>query len=156
MESQLLTPHPSTVTNLRKWLEGTVEAGWQIIEIQPPDQRVTVRGSEQFEITVRQAKLIDVGMDLGEQSIVLSLAITLNPDTSMNVLVQIHPTSGQPHLPPHLKLTMLSETSDILQEVCSREQDNYIQLRHFRGEAGDNFDIQVSLEQITIVESFVL
>ena len=98
----------------------------------------TVRGSEQFEIAVRQAKLIDVGMDLGDQSVVLSLAITLNPDTSMNVLVQTYPAPGSSHLPPNLKLTMLSETGDQMQEVCSRAQDSYIQLRHFRGEAGDS------------------
>jgi Protein of unknown function (DUF1822) len=147
------TTHP--VVNLRNWLEGAVETGWQIIAAQDGRQRVAVRGSDQFEITVRQAKLLDVGMDLGEHSVVLSLAITLNADTSMNVLVQTYPAPGQRHLPPNLKLTMLSETV-VLQEVCSREQDSYVQLRHFRGEAGDSFDIQVSLDQVNILESFVL
>ncbi|NJL19827.1 MAG: DUF1822 family protein [Leptolyngbyaceae cyanobacterium SM1_3_5] len=86
----------------------------------------------------------------------LSLAITLNLDTSMNVLVQTYPAPGHAHLPPNLKLLMMSETGDRLQEVCSREQDNYIQLKHFRGEAGDSFDIQVRLDHVSITESFVL
>jgi hypothetical protein len=144
------------IINLRKWLEGIVETGWQTVEPQESTQIVAVRGQEQFEIAVRQAKLIDVGMDLGEQSVVLSLAITLNPDTSMNVLVQTHPAPGQSYLLPNLKLAMLSETGDVLQEVCSREQDSYIQLRHFRGEAGDSFDIRVSFDQVNITESFIL
>jgi hypothetical protein len=148
------TVNSSPVVYLREWLEGAVENGWQVVAA-PERTSSAVRGSEHFEITVRQAKLLDVGMDLGEHSVVLSLAITLNPDTSMNVLVQVHPAPGQRHLPPHLKLTMLSETS-IMQEVRSRQQDSYIQLRHFRGEAGDSFDIQISLDQVSVLESFIL
>ncbi|MBF2050580.1 MAG: DUF1822 family protein [Elainella sp. C42_A2020_010] len=149
--------HP--MINLRNWLEGIVETGWQPIEqvlgsSQMP--MVAVRSQSQHEITVRQAKLIDVGMELEGQSVVLSLAITLNPDTSMNVLVQLYPAPGNSYLPPHLKLTMLSEAGELLQEICSREQDSYIQLRHFRGEASDIFEIQVSLGEVCISESFVL
>lgn len=147
------------MTNLRKWLEGVVEAGWQQIEAVLGGgqmQMVAVRSQNHYEITVRQAKLIDVGMALDGQSVVLSLAITLNPDTSMNVLVQTYPASKSSYLPPDLKLTMLSETGELLQEVRSREQDSYIQLRHFRGEAGDSFEIQVSLNEVCISESFIL
>jgi Protein of unknown function (DUF1822) len=149
------SPVVSPTIDLRKWLEGNVTAGWQVVAQSGGILPIAVRGADQFEITVRQAKLLDVGMDLGEHSVVLSLAITLNPDTSMNVLVQVYPAPGQRHLPPNLKLTMLSETI-IMQEVCSRQQDSYIQLRHFRGEAGDSFDIQVSLDQVNILESFIL
>lgn len=148
-----------TFVNLRDWLEGKVEAGWQslesVLEISPLPA-IAVRNEDRHAITVRQAKLIDVGMDLGEQSIVLSLAITVNSDASMNVLIQSYSAPGHSHLPPNLKLSMLSETGEMLQEVCSREQDNYIQLRHFRGEAGDSFDIQVSLDSVSITESFIL
>ncbi|NJO78501.1 MAG: DUF1822 family protein [Cyanobacteria bacterium RM1_2_2] len=143
--------------HLRKWLEGVVEEGWQQIEsLLGSGQMVAVRSQGQYEITVRQAKLIDVGVALDGESVVLSLAITLNPDTSMNVLVQTYPAAGNKHLPPNLKLTMLGETGELLQEVCSREQDSYIQLRHFRGEAGDSFDIQVSLNHVCVSESFIL
>lgn len=147
------------IIDLRKWLTGIAEAGWQTLEEVLGDssiQLATVRSPSQAGISVRQAKLIDVGMDLGEQSVVLSLAITLNPDTSMNVLVQIHPAPGNSYLPPNLQLAMLSETGGRLQEVRARAQDSYIQLRHFRGEAGDSFDIQVAIDQASITESFIL
>jgi hypothetical protein len=143
------------VVNLRDWLDGVVEVGWQVVAAPEGTRPIAVRASDHFAITVRQAKLLDVGMDLGDHSVVLSLAITLNHDTSMNVLVQIHPTLGQRYLPSGLKLKMLNETM-VLQEVCSRQQDSYIQLRHFRGEAGDSFDIEVILDQVSIVESFIL
>ncbi|MBW4468320.1 MAG: DUF1822 family protein [Pegethrix bostrychoides GSE-TBD4-15B] len=147
------------IIDLRKWLTGIAEAGWQTIEEvlgSSSIQMATVRSPSQSGISVRQAKLIDVGMDLGEQSVVLSLAITLNPDTSMNVLVQIHPAPGNSYLPPNLQLAMLSATGDKLQEVRARTQDSYIQLRHFRGEAGDSFDIQVTIDRASITESFIL
>ncbi|MBW4464029.1 MAG: DUF1822 family protein [Pegethrix bostrychoides GSE-TBD4-15B] len=158
-ENQRAVGSNRQIIRLRKWLTGIAETGWQTFEEVLGDsqrQMATVRSPEQFEIAVRQAKLIDVGMDLGEQSVVLSLAITLNPDTSMNVLVQTYPAPGSSYLPPNLKLTMLSETGDHLQEVCSRAQDSYIQLRHFRGEAGDSFDIQITIDHASISESFIL
>lgn len=145
--------------NLRQWLEGTVSAGWQTLEAAlglDSMQRAFVRSGDRFEITVRQAKLIDVGMDLGEQSVLLSLAVTPNPDKSMNVLVQLYPVVGTSYLVPGLQLVMLAETGEVLQNICSREQDNYIQLKHFRGEAGDSFDIQVCRDTVCIRESFIL
>ncbi len=159
LPSPAATPAQPAVARLRLWLEGAVENGWCSLEdllgvAQMP--RLAVRTQNQYEITVRQAKLIDVGMVLGEQSVVLSLAITLNPDTSMNVLAQVYPNLQAKHLPPQLQLAMLSETGELLQEVCSREQDNYIQLRHFRGEAGDSFELRISLGQISVSESFIL
>lgn len=157
-ESQRVGGSNRQIIHLRKWLTGIAEIGWQTIEQMGNSQMqmATVRSPEQFEIAVRQAKLIDVGMALGEQSVVLSLAITLNPDTSMNVLVQTYPAPGSSYLPPNLALTMLSETGDKLQEVCSRAQDSYIQLRHFRGDAGDSFDIQIKIDHASISESFIL
>lgn len=159
LAAALAAPAQPAITRLRHWLEGAVETGWCSLEdllgvAQMP--RLAVRAQNQYEITVRQAKLIDVGMVLGEQSVVLSLAITLNPDTSMNVLAQVYPNLQAKHLPPQLQLAMLSEAGELLQEVCSREQDNYIQLRHFRGEAGDSFELRISLGQISVSESFIL
>lgn len=145
--------------NLRNWVEGSVETGWQAMEELLGAERVeaiAVRSGRQFAVTVRRAKLIDTGIDLDGHAVVLSLAVTVNPDTSMNVLVQLHSGPNTLHLPAHLKLTMMTEAGEVLQEVVAREHDNYIQLKRFRGEAGDNFDIQVSLQEASVVESFVL
>lgn len=143
---------------LRNWLEGTIEAGWQSLEAVLGDDRlpVPVRSGQPFAITVRQAKLLDTGIDLGGHAVVLSLAITVNPDTSMNVLVQLYPQPGTARLPANVRLVMLTETGEVVQQVWAREQDNYIQLKHFRGEAGDIFEIQVWLDDLCIAESFIL
>jgi hypothetical protein len=150
---------PKQVIHLRNWVEGIVDAGWQSLEEIVGGDRlnlVPVRGTQPFEITVRHAKLLDTGMELGDHAVVLSLAITVNPDTSMNVLVQLYPKPGTSRLPANVRLVMLTEAGEVIQQVCAREQDNYIQLKHFRGEAGDIFEIQVCLDDLCIAESFVL
>ena len=145
--------------NLRQWLEGAFEAGWQTMEDilgLNSQQLALVRSKTQFKPDIKRAKLIDLGMQLGEQAVVLPIAVTLNGDKTVNVLVQVYPGQEQTYLPANLKLMMLSETGETLQEVCSRDQDNYIQLRHFKGQAGDRFSIQVALGNVSVTEDFVL
>ena len=72
------------------------------------------------------------------------------------ILIQLHPGGGARCLPPNLKLILLSKAGKILQEVQSRTQDNYIQLKPFKGEEGKRFQIQVSLGSLSITENFEL
>ena len=145
--------------NLRGWLEGAFESGWQTMEelLGIDNQHlVLVRSATQFKPGIKRAKLIDLGMQLGQQAVVLPIAVTLNGDQTVNVLVQVYPGRDQTYLPANLRLMMLSESGETLQEVCSRDQDNYIQLRHFKGQAGDRFSIQVALGNVSVTEDFVL
>ena len=152
---------PSTgnvVVNLRRWLESAFDPGWERVEdiLSSYRQPVCVRNVTQLKDSIRRAKLIDLGMQLGERMVALPIAVTLNPDATMNVLVQAYPGQGQTYLPPNLQLTMFSESGEPLQEVCSRRQDNYIQLRPFKGHAGDRFSIQVTLNDVRVTEDFML
>jgi hypothetical protein len=101
--------------------------------------------------------MLDLGIELGEKSVVLAIAIFQNGDEMIEVLVQVHPSRSQTYLPPNLRLTMLDETNEVLQpEVRSRSQDNYIQLKRFNGQTGDRFRIQIALDEFNIIEDFVL
>ena len=159
-----LLPNPAAFTpkapiNLRQWLDGAFETGWQTMETLlgiSNQNMVLVRSKTQVKPGIKRAKLIDLGMQLGEQAVVLPIAVTLNGDQSVNVLVQVYPERQQTYLPSNLRLMMLSESGETLQEVCSRDQDNYIQLRHFKGQAGDRFSIQVALGNASVTEDFVL
>jgi hypothetical protein len=145
--------------NLRKWLQGEFDLKWQTLEeILGIDtmQMVPVRSLTEVKTGIKRAKLIDVGMQLGEKSVVLSIAVTSRNDVSLNALIQVYPGPDRISLPSNLKLIMLSEAGEILQQVSSRDQDNYIQLRPFTGQSGDFFSIQVVLDNIRVVESFFL
>ena len=44
------------------------------------------------------------------------------------IRVQLHPLNNE-YLPANIKLVLLSEAVEIIQEVQSRLQDNYVQLK---------------------------
>lgn len=146
---------------LSRWLENIFEIGWHSIE--------TILGSEQQNLafslrtnsnllnsSIKRAKLIDLGLQLGNQSLALLVAITPETEQKVGILVQLHPMEGETYLPPNLKLSMLSESGEILQEVESRSVDNYIQLKRFRGLPGEIFAIKLTFGEASVTENFVI
>ena len=145
--------------NLRRWFNEVFESGWQTVEaILGTNQKnlILVRQRTQDQANVKRAKLIDLGMEVGEQPVVLLIAITQENEETVSILVQLRPVSGQTYLPSQIKLIMLSDSSEALQETQSRNQDNYIQLKRFQCQPGDSFSIQVALDEISVTEDFVV
>ena len=147
--------------HLSQWLENIFDASWQSIE--------TILGSKQqnlafslrsnsnsLESSIKRAKLIDLGLQLGNLSLALLVAITSETEQKVGILVQVHPIEGETYLPPNLKLSMLSESGEILQEVESRSVDNYIQLKRFRGLPGEIFAIKLTFGEASVTEDFVI
>lgn len=169
----LVTPQPSpfhspTLVDLSQWLAGMVSTGWQTLEsvLATHPQLVEVRGqaekgegqvpnAQSSQTAIQRAKLMDLGLQLGDQTVVLVLTLTPNEDQTVTALVQVHPASGASCLPARLQLKMLSESGEVMQAVGSRSQDNYIQLKRFSGQGGDRFRLQIALNDISITENFV-
>ncbi|WP_017318552.1 DUF1822 family protein [Mastigocladopsis repens] len=153
----LQTSLHKTKTKLSQWLEGVFEEGWQTIDtlINPQanlalSTRITHKGP-------KKAKLIDLGVQLGHQNVALLVNITQESEDKLAVLIQLHPTAGERYLPSQLKLTLLSKAGKTLQQVASRSQDNYIQLKPFKGESGKRFSVELSLgETLKVKEDFEL
>ena len=158
-ESEVTAARERSAIQLSNWFKGAVEAGWQtietLIELNSP-QPIAVRNVGQIEKKIKRAKAIDLGVQLGNTSVVLALVLTALPEAAINILVQIYPSSGAPYLPGNLQLKMLSESGKILQETVSGSLNNYAQLRRFSGEQGDRFSIEITLDEVTFIESFVL
>ena len=154
------TPAPVRV-NLSQWFEHLFEVGWQSLETllgtEPENLAFSLRNNSQLSQTsVKGAKLIDLGLQLKSQSLALLVAIAPDADGKVGILVQVHPTGGENYLPPNIRVIMLSESGEILQSAQSRSQDNYIQLKRFRGNAGECFSIQVATGDISVTETFVI
>ncbi|MBW4635176.1 MAG: DUF1822 family protein [Iphinoe sp. HA4291-MV1] len=147
----------NTRIKLSQWLEGVFEEGWQTVDtlINPEanlalSTRITQKGP-------KKAKLIDLGIQLNHQTVALLVNITEETDHKLSILIQLHPTGGERYLPPSLKLTLLSKAGKTLQQVISRAQDNYIQLKPFKGESGKRFSVELSLEEdLKVKEDFEL
>ncbi|MBD1847407.1 DUF1822 family protein [Cyanobacteria bacterium FACHB-63] len=161
-----------TQVNLTQWLQNIFEVGWQSLEALLGSNRqaaFSLRNRLQpTETTVQRAKLIDLGLQLGHQPMILLVAISAasnseeldtqerGPEPEAEILVQVHPVPEEPYLPSNLQLHLLSETGERLQTVRSREYDNYIQLSRFQGTPGESFDLQLILGRNSLTESFVI
>lgn len=146
---------------LSEWLNNLFEAGWQSLEAILATNKQSLsfnfRNDSQLSKTiVKGAKLLNLGLQLDSQSLLLLVAIAQEDEQKLSVLVQLHPTFEHAHLTPQLKLGLLSETGAILQEVISRSQDCYIQLKRFWVKPGENFSIQVALGEVKVIENFVI
>jgi hypothetical protein len=147
--------------NLSSWLEGIYETSWQTIETflstKAQGLAFSFRSSSGLaSASVKRAKLIDLGMQLDSQQLVLLVALTPKTNQEISIRVQLHPASGETYLPPHIKLALLTESAEIIHQVQSREQDNYIQLPRFDGEVGECFSIAVTVDDWQIIENFVV
>ncbi|MEO0840036.1 MAG: DUF1822 family protein [Cyanobacteria bacterium J06643_5] len=100
-------------------------------------------------------KAIDLGMHFGEHLIALMVAILPKSDGSMAILTRVYPGQDINYLPQGLQLNGLDAVGNSFFTVTSRNKDNYIQFK-FTAELGDKFNIQVTLNNAKITESFVI
>ena len=145
---------PYSRTLLSQWLQGIVDDNWLTLDrLIHPDMQLalSIRNSH---LGTRRGRLIDLGMQLGTETVALLVTVTPHPPAQFTVLIQLHPTGGDPYLPTDLKLMLYSRAGKLLQEVIARSQDNYIQLKPFKGEIGKQFSVAISLEEQQITETF--
>lgn len=153
---QVLIALSDTSTKLSQWLQSTFEQSWQAIDQLINPEADLLFGTRSLESGVRRGKLINLGMQLGQQTVALLVNVTSEPEGKLAVLVQLHPTGEARYLLPELKLSLRSSTGKTLQEVTSRSQDNYIQLKPFKGRSGKRFSVAIHLGSETIEENFEL
>ena len=145
----------SSRTKLSQWLQGVLEEGWlSFEELVTPEANLawSTRGVSE---KIRKGKLINLGMQLENQTV--ALLITITPESEkVRILVQLYPTGRERYLPANLQLTLLNKVENILQSTQSRSQDNYIQLKSFKGKPGIRFGIEVSAGNVSVREYFEL
>ena len=151
--------------NLGQWFQEVFEAGWQSLDAllnadlgnlafsfrQSQPSRKEVR-----KISVEGVKLIDLGMELGNQSVALLVGLTAETSQRVSIRVQLYPARGQTYLPPKIRLALLSQSGATLTESVARTQDNLIQLKRFTCPTGKGFRIQVALNGFSITEDFMI
>jgi hypothetical protein len=143
--------------NLSQWFENIFESGWQemkaFLGTQPANLASSLRSTP--EAGIERGKLIDLGIELTGQSVILVVALTPENDKEMDISVEVRPTSGQTYLPPNLQLMALDEEGAVLMEAQTRSANNFIQLQ-FSGSPGERFSIKVALGDVSVSENFVI
>lgn len=150
--------------NLSLWLQNYFEPDWRSLEsLFGTEERnlvVSLRnGSQLNAASVKRAKLINLGLELSRQPVTLLVIVTRKADQpEVIVRVQLHPAAEDTYLPPNVKLALISDTGETLDDAESRSWgfDNYIQLYEFEGLPGERFSIKVTFGKSSLTEDFVL
>ncbi|WP_427157890.1 DUF1822 family protein [Aliinostoc sp. HNIBRCY26] len=165
--AQLKTSPVDTLVNLSQWFVGQIESGWQTVEslLNSLDARPAFAfrspvstpeaTQEQAENVTRRAKLIDLGIKIDNQPVMLIVEISPADNQKTSVRLQLHATGNQMYLPAGVQLKVLDNSGAVFLDAQARSADNYIQLQ-FRGDLQEEFSIQVSLGDMSITENFVI
>ncbi|KYC42380.1 hypothetical protein WA1_20645 [Scytonema hofmannii PCC 7110] len=156
VSENLLTYFKETRIKLSQWFQGVCDEGWEVIDNLLERETNLAFNTRHILSGIKRAKLIDLGVQLGNQTVALLVNISEESEEKLGVLIQLHPTNGERVLPSNIKLTLFSKAGKTLQEVTARSQDNYIQLKPFKGEPGKRFSLEVSLEDARVREYFEL
>jgi hypothetical protein len=161
--SNSVSSETNALVRLNQWLQNRFETGWQTVEslliASEPNPAFAFRSSSDSapdpSITIRRARLIDLGIQLTDRPIALIVELTPESPQRIAIRLQVHPTEPTNYLPPDLHLTVLDDTGATFLEAQSRSADNYIQLQ-FNGSPGEQFSVRVALGLANIVENFVI
>ncbi len=158
-----------TKVNLSQWLNNIFEIDWQPVEnllnLQGLTPVFSFRNNEftqQIELEqteaigkVRRAKLIDLGLQLDSQKMVLVVELTTESAQKTEIVVQVHPNGELIYLPPKLELIVLDESGVVFMQAQARNADNYIQLQ-FNGKPGEYFSVKVATARASVTEDFAI
>lgn len=157
-ELRSLTEFPEYLThkkqpeiNLSEWFTGTFEGGWLAVEelLNPK----LVYGFRTIEI--KRGKLINLGIDLVSQEVILLASIKETEQSELSIKIQAYPSNNQTYLPTQLKLIVLDEFGEVFEEVTAQDADQFIQYE-FLGERGEEFYIKVALGNASYLEKFAI
>ncbi|MBD2346580.1 DUF1822 family protein [Anabaena subtropica] len=164
---QLKTSPVDALANLSQWFVGQFETGWQTVDalwnslearpayafrspVTSPDTSFN-----QQETVTRRAKLIDLGIKIVDQPVMLIVEIAPEANGQTSIRLQLHSTGNQIYLPTGVQLKVLDTSKAVFLEAQARSADNYLQLQ-FRGELQEEFSVQVAFDDMSITENFVI
>ena len=160
-------------TRLKQWLidlQDTVETGWRQVEqwLVLPDaseaqlawgfrsDSPSTEASDGQPVMIR-SKSVTLGSSSNPVDVALTVGIVgYSERTSQDteIWVQVTPTLPTSVLPPHLVLMVLDNTGEAVMQAQSRSTEA-MQLR-FGVDPGELFSLQLTLDDVSMTESFVL
>ena len=149
------------INDLSQWFQGIFTSGWhslaELLDSETDSLAYSLRGLAGNQLsTVEGVKLLDLGMQLGDQSVALLIGMTPEIDDKIGIRVQLHPARGKSHLPNNIKLALLTKSGRMLQEFQARSQDELLQLKRFTCPRKKQFLIRVALNSYSITEEFAI
>lgn len=160
-----LQPEPMKAwVNLGGWIQGMMTSGWQTVEeLFEPQPTLSFRSLELSTdlgppgLTTR-GKLLELvprsGPDLDNHQVILLVGLMPNESSQVDIWVKLCPTNRYPYLPEDLEIRVLDQQGMPVMQAQSRQTD-MIQLK-FQATAGERFGLEITLNDINLVETFVI
>ena len=147
--------------NLGQWMQGMFTSGWcSVEELFGPQPTLSFRSVE-VSTSVEQAsslttrvKLLELMPRSNNQEVALLMALMPTDSHQVDIWVKLCPTIGVAYLPEDLEIRVLDEQGTVVMQAQSRQTD-MLQLK-FRGVVGERFSIEITLNDINLVETFVI
>ncbi|MCH2232297.1 MAG: DUF1822 family protein [Crocinitomicaceae bacterium] len=146
----------NTLINLSRWLDNIFDAVWQ--SPQELDLAFETRRNAQVQGSqIKRGTVIFVeASSVERQAVILLIGITRETDERIGVRIQLYPHGRDRYLPSNITLTLCAESGEPIQSVQARNQDNYIQIKRFKCPSGFQFGVQLTLDDWTVTESFIV
>lgn len=148
------------LVNLSQWVQGMFTKGWHAVEeLLEPQPAISFRSLElssklkSSELTVRSKRLELVTRSQSHQ-VVLLVGLMSHDSLQFDIWVKLYPTNCIPHLPEDLEIKILDKQRVAVMQAQSRQTD-MLQL-NFQGTVGEQFSIELGLNDINLVETFVI
>jgi hypothetical protein len=142
-------------TRLNQWFQNQIDAAWQALDrvllpqqiaiaIRSPDAAPAIAGE------LYRAKVYDFAVG----QIALVIGISPISETERRIRLQIHPAGGATYLPGATQVRLLSEDGSEIGQASAAVTET-IQLQ-FRASEGEPFQVEITCEQQTRTERFIL
>jgi len=145
---------PTATTRLNQWLQGQIDVAWQVLDrvLLPQQIAIAVRSpdTQAIENEIYRAKAYN--FETGQ--IALVIGISSVSDTERRIRLQIHPAGGAVYLPGATQLRLLSEDGSEIGQASAAVTET-MQLQ-FRASEGELFQVEITCDQQTLTERFVL
>ncbi|MGB3239860.1 MAG: DUF1822 family protein [Geitlerinemataceae cyanobacterium] len=140
---------------LSQWWYDTVETGWGTLDALFPRTQFAWRNSpvptDHSKHSVTRAKILNLAR---HDRVALALALLQLNNSEIEIWVEIYPLQPNIYLPENLKLSVLDEMGVQVIQAEARTTEN-IQIK-FVADPGELFGVRVSLEEVSVTESFVV
>ncbi|MBE9101114.1 DUF1822 family protein [Vacuolonema iberomarrocanum] len=157
----------SAPINLGEWLQGVADAAWRTVDefldplLNPPQPAFGFRGDrlpsaeadEPTEPLIRRGKNVALRTESDTLPLVLLMGLLPRSTQDVDIWVQLEATE-QRQLPPTLQLRVLDDTGTEVMYAQARSTEA-MQLQ-FTAAAGEQFGVQIRLEDQTITETFIV
>ena len=143
-------------TQLGQWLKGAVANGWKAVEtVLAPQPLFSFRSLELTDLAaVTDAVVRGKQLELEGRQAALVVGIAQSDALQSDVWVKLCPVSGDRYLPEAVEIRILDDRGVVAMEAQSRQTD-MLQL-NFRGILNEQFAVEVALNDVSLVERFVI